>query len=133
MQVEEIFIWEKKNERKTGKFRYSMTITNSSLACVAGGIRERASSEQRRSRHIPSRASPAREFASGEAASEFPNLTRLFTNPLTASPLALTASLPKQEHSRAKSHQLRRLRLGKHQDSRENKTNCFPRSHTLSV
>ena len=28
MQVEEIFIWEKKkNERKTGEFRYSMTIT----------------------------------------------------------------------------------------------------------
>ena len=26
MQVEEIFIWEK-NERKTGEFRYSMTIT----------------------------------------------------------------------------------------------------------
>ena len=26
-----------------------------------------------------------------------------------------------------------RLRLGKHQDSRENKTNCFPRDHTLSV
>ena len=28
MQVEDIFIWGKK-ERKTGKFRYSMTITNS--------------------------------------------------------------------------------------------------------
>ena len=26
MQVEEIFIWGK-NERKTGKFRYSMTVT----------------------------------------------------------------------------------------------------------
>ena len=26
-----------------------------------------------------------------------------------------------------------RLRLGKHQDSRENKTNCFPRDLTLSV
>ena len=26
-----------------------------------------------------------------------------------------------------------RLPLGKHQDSRENKTNCFPRDHTLSV
>ena len=26
-----------------------------------------------------------------------------------------------------------RLRLGKHQDSRENKTNCFPRDHTLNV
>ena len=26
MQVEEIFVWEK-NERKTGEFRYSMTIT----------------------------------------------------------------------------------------------------------
>ena len=31
MQVEEIFMWEKKNERKTGKFRYSMTINISSL------------------------------------------------------------------------------------------------------
>ena len=30
MQVEEIFIWGK-NERKTGEFRYSMTITNSPL------------------------------------------------------------------------------------------------------
>ena len=27
MQVEEIFILGKKNERKTGEFRYSMTIT----------------------------------------------------------------------------------------------------------
>ena len=26
-----------------------------------------------------------------------------------------------------------RLRLGKHQDSRENKTSCFPRNYTLSV
>ena len=26
-----------------------------------------------------------------------------------------------------------RLRLGKHQDSRESKTNCFPRDLTLSV
>ena len=26
-----------------------------------------------------------------------------------------------------------RLLLGKHQDSRENKTNCFPRDHTLTV
>ena len=34
---------------------------------------------------------------------------RLFTNPLTASPLAFTASLPKQKHSRTKSRQLRRL------------------------
>ena len=51
-------------------------------------------------------------------ASEIParNSTRLFTNPLTASPLAFTASplaftasLPKQKHSRAKSRQLRRL------------------------
>ena len=62
------------------------------VACVAGGIQERAS--VRRSRHIPSRAKPAREFTSGEAASEFPggNSTRLFTNPLTASPLVFTAS-----------------------------------------
>ena len=30
MQVEEIFIWEK-NERKTGEFRYSMTITRPTL------------------------------------------------------------------------------------------------------
>ena len=27
MQIEEIFILEKKNEIKTGEFRYSMTIT----------------------------------------------------------------------------------------------------------
>ena len=33
----------------------------------------------------------------------------LFTNPLTAWPLVLTASLPKQKLSRAKSRQLRRL------------------------
>ena len=38
------------------------------------------------------------------------NSTRLFTNPLTASPLAFTTSLPKQKHSRTKSRQLRRLR-----------------------
>ena len=37
------------------------------------------------------------------------NSTRLFTNPFTASPLAFTASLPKQKHSRTKSRQLRRL------------------------
>ena len=30
MQVEEIFMWEK-NERKTGEFCYSVTITNSPL------------------------------------------------------------------------------------------------------
>ena len=41
------------------------------LACVAGGISERASA-RRRGRHITSRASPARDFASGEAASEIP-------------------------------------------------------------
>ena len=46
-----------------------------------------------------------RERASGcGAASEI----RLFTNPLTVSPLAFTASQPKQKHSRAKSRQLRR-------------------------
>ena len=49
---------------------------------------------------------PARDFASGEATSES---TGLFTNPLTASPLSFTASLPKQKLSRAKSRQLRRL------------------------
>ena len=32
MQVKEIFIWEKKNERNTGEFRYSMTIITSSVA-----------------------------------------------------------------------------------------------------
>ena len=37
------------------------------------------------------------------------NLTRHFTNPLTAFPLAFKASLPKEKHSRAKSRQLRRL------------------------
>ena len=37
------------------------------------------------------------------------NSTGLFTNPLTASPLSFTASLPKQKLSRAKSRQLRRL------------------------
>ena len=37
------------------------------------------------------------------------NSTGLFTNPLTASPLAFTALLPKQMHSRAKSRQLGRL------------------------
>ena len=38
------------------------------------------------------------------------NSTRLFTNPHTASPLAFTASIPKQKHSRTKSRQLCRLR-----------------------
>ena len=31
MQVEEIFMWEKKNKRKTGEFHYWMTITISPL------------------------------------------------------------------------------------------------------
>ena len=57
------------------------------------------------------RAKPARDFASGEAAGEIP--TRLFTNPLTALPLAFTASLPKQKLSRVKSRQLRRLSVKK--------------------
>ena len=35
--------------------------------------------------------------------------SRLFTNPLTASPLAFMALLQKQKHSCAKSHQLHRL------------------------
>ena len=56
-------------------------------------------------------AKPTREFTSGEAASEFP--TRLLTNPLRAWPL-VTASLPKQKHSRAKSLQLRRLKRTQH-------------------
>ena len=57
---------------------------------------------ERRNRHIPSRTKPARGNSR--------NLTWLFTNPLKASPLAFTASLPKQKHSHAKSRQLRRLR-----------------------
>ena len=40
------------------------------------------------------------------------NSTRLFTNPLTASPLAFSASQPKQMHSREKCRQLRRLTPG---------------------
>ena len=51
--------------------------------------------ERRRSRQLPRRRICERR--------------RLFTNPLTGSPLAFTASLPKQKHSRAKSRQLRRL------------------------
>ena len=39
------------------------------------------------------------------------NSTRLFTNPLTAWPLAFKASLPKQMHSCAKSRRLRRLAM----------------------
>ena len=31
MQVEDIFIWGKNEERKTGEFCYTMTITNSPL------------------------------------------------------------------------------------------------------
>ena len=71
--------------------------TLGSLACVAGGIRERASGGRAA---IPSRASPAslRPRVNSRAAKP-----GLFTNPLTASPLAFTASLPKQKHSRAKS------------------------------
>ena len=43
-------------------------------------------------------AKPARESTIGEGQV---NPTRLFTNPLTASPLVFTASVPKQKHSRA--------------------------------
>ena len=70
------------------------------LACVAGGMRERA-----RPPYF-SRAKPARNFRAAKPRVKF---TRLFTNPLTASPLAFTALLPKQKHSCTKSRQLRRL------------------------
>ena len=56
---------------------------------------------ERRNRHIPSRTKPARGNSR--------NLTWLFTNPLKASPLAFTASLPKQKHSLTTSRQLHRL------------------------
>ena len=72
------------------------------LACVAGGMRERAS------------GGGAVIFLAGKAREEL----RLFTNPLTASPLAFTASLPKQKHSRTKSRQLRRLAGVKGSESR---------------
>ena len=62
--------------------------------------------ERRQSGHISSRAKPSRNL---RAATPRVNSTRLFTNPLTASPLTFTASLPKQKHSRTKSRQLRRL------------------------
>ena len=39
MQVEEIFIWGKKKEKKTSKFRYTMTIASpSSLANQNAGF-----------------------------------------------------------------------------------------------
>ena len=68
----------KRFEKFSPNFSISLIVirVNHRLACVAGGIRERAS---------------------GGAASD------------TAPPLALTASLPKQKHSREKSRQLRRL------------------------
>ena len=68
------------------------TFSSYSIACVAGGIR---AGERRRSRHIQ----PARNFASGEAA-----LSRLYHS-------RSRLLLPKQKHSRAKSHQLRRLHV----------------------
>ena len=64
------------------------------IACVAGGMRERASGggaanfPRGRSPRVNSRAAKPR--------------TRLFTNPLTAEPLAFTASQPNQKHSRTK-------------------------------
>ena len=70
------------------------------LDCVAGGICERASGG--------GAAIFPREGIRERRSREW-NSTRLFTNPLTASPLAFTASLPKQKNSRAKSRQLRRL------------------------
>ena len=63
-------------------------------AWLAGFVSGRAAAGER--------ASPAREWSS----------TRLFTNPLTASPFAL-ASLAKQKHWCAKSCQLRRLPVGR--------------------
>ena len=77
----------------------NISLVNFLIACVAGGIRERASA-RRRIRH------KAREGFRERRSREW---TGLLTNPLTASPLSFTASLPKQKLSRAKSRQLRRL------------------------
>ena len=90
-------------KRKTTTKKWSEQLhSNLSCYCRAVSLRNWRDSwaGERWSRHIPSRASRGREW----------NLTRLFTNPLTASPLAFTASLPHtQKHSRARSRQLRRL------------------------
>ena len=67
------------------------------LACVAGWIRERASGGGAAILILPRWRSPRVKFHG------------LFTKPLTASPLAFTASLPKEKHSHVKSCQLRRL------------------------
>ena len=52
------------------------------------------------------------------------NLTWLFTNPLTASPLAFMASLPKQKHSHTKSHQLCRLNKRQLSFTSESNVDC---------
>ena len=69
-----------------------------SIACLAGGIRERAIGGG--AAIFPRRRSPVRDFASGVYStlhqSSHGFATRVF-------------SLPKQKHSRAKSRQLRRL------------------------
>ena len=61
------------------------------LACVAGRIRER----------VIFGGGAAILFSRGRIPRG--NSTRIITNPLAASPLAFTASPPKQKHSRAKS------------------------------
>ena len=66
-----------------------------SVACVAGGIRERAS-------ELP------RELPRGLSRAAKPRVKFPFT-----------ASLPKQKHARAKSHQLRRLVLSAEQNDRQ--------------
>ena len=58
------------------------------LACVAGGIRE----------DISIFATLNSRWNKGYCIVLYIRHTRLFTNPLTASPLVFTASLPKQKH-----------------------------------
>ena len=53
------------------------------------------------------------------------NSTGLFINLLPASPLAFTASQPKQKHSRAKSRQLRRLDINDMKICLPNETKSF--------
>ena len=85
-------------------FLHTLTIHPSDvyLACVAGGICERASSGRAAifprglcTRRNSWAAKPLVKFNSTQLDS-----TRLFTNLLRASPLAFTASLPREKHSR---------------------------------
>ena len=88
-------------------FLHTFTIHPSDvyLACVAGAICEQASSGG--AAIFPRGLCPRRNSWAAKPLVKFDSTqidsTRLFTDPLRASPLAFTASLPREKHSRAKS------------------------------